>query len=737
MTSWLEGAARLAARRARWIAGVWIVCVLVASPLAAKQGSRLSSGGFTAPGSGSADVNANLPRFPTYDPHSLAVLLSTNQQTDTEPAMLSALGRAESVVDGVKGLSVTQSALSQAREEAALPTTHLTIHAPASQDAQDNAAVTLRDHLHPGTADKSGVTTYLVGQAALWAELDELSKQDLTKGEKVGFPIVLIILLAVFGGFAAASLPLLLGVCAVVLSGALIYLLSVAVPVSIFATNIASMLGIGVAVDYSLFMLVRYQRELRRGATREVALSAAMRTSGYAILASGLTVFVSLAGLLLIDSTVVRSMAAGAMSVVVIAVLGALTLTPVLMRRFGNRYRPEERILGRAWRALTRRPAPPHAGETPATAFWARWARGITAQPVPALLGSVGVLCALALPALSMKVNDAALDQFPSHSDARQANMLLTETFGPGVTGPVQVLVRTNAGATPQERAAAVRQVTAILTAHPELKPATEYVSSGRREVLLSAVPRYAPDGPIIHHVVEAVRGQLKGAHFTKASAVVGGTTAETEDYAHSISSSLWKVAVFIALATFGLLVLFLRSIVLPLKAVLMTALTVAATYGILVAVFQRKWVDFGGPGYLGTLTPPFVLALTFGLSMDYQVFLLTRIRERWLGGATNEEAVEQGLATSASAISSAALIMVAVFAGFAAVSVPSVREIGLGMAVAIAIDATLVRLILVPAAMRLLGDWNWFPAQREPGRAARSPQTVGEPAPVVLDDRS
>jgi uncharacterized membrane protein YdfJ with MMPL/SSD domain len=730
VTRWLEHLARLANLRGRWIAGAWIVALIVGVPLAAHEASHLSSGGAAAPGSGSAQVNASLSQFPNYEGHALAILVSTAQESNTEPPLAYALARAVRAVHTVPGLSVAPSALRLAHEQALLlPVAVLPIRTPTSQDAQDNAAVTLRDRLHPGTTDRSGVTTYLVGQSALWAALEEASQEDLARGEKIGVPIVLAILFAVFGGLAAASLPLLLGAACVVISGAGIYLLSTVTPVSIFAPDIASMLGIGIAVDYSLFMLARYQRELRRSVAQEEALTTTMRTSGYAIVVSGVTVLVSLAGLFLVNSTVVRSMAAGAMSVVVMAVAGALTLTPVLMCRFGNRYAAQERPLVRAFDALVRRRRGRQSpSEQDAGSWWEWWARQVMARPVAALLGVIGVLVALALPALSMKVSDGALNQLPPHSDVRRATAILTESFGPGVTGPVQVLVTVRDGGTAASREEAVQRVSAILKLHPQLKAPSRYLSASGREVLLSATARLSPDGPVIHRVVDEIRSELAHARLPHADAVVGGTTAETEDYTENINASLWKVALFIAVATLILLVFFLRSIVLPLKAVLMTALTVAASYGVLVVIFQWRWFDslvsVGGPGYLGSLTPCFVLSITFGLSMDYQVFLLTRMRELWREGASNAEAVERGLAASASVISSAAFIMVAVFVVFASVGVPSVREIGLGMAVAIALDATLVRLVLVPAAMRLLGTRNWWfpgnPARPVPAETVR-----------------
>ena len=709
MTAILERCASLVTKRGRLVAIVWGVVILVSLPLAAQENKHLSNGGFVSPSSESAKVSAALPQFKKYNADALVVVLSSKRENNAQPVLLAQLHRVLKIIHGVRGVSVTPKSLNSAEEQSALlPALALPLHTSDSEDVQDNLAVTLRGKLSPGATNKEGVTTYFLGQAALFAALDELSKKDLIKAESVGLPLVLLILLLVFGAFAAAALPLGLGVVAIVVSGAGLYLLSLISPVSIFASNMASLLGIGVAVDYSLFMLSRYQRELRGGATQTEAITTAMGTSGYAILVSGLTVLVSLAGLFLVNSTVVRSMAAAAVMVVLVAVAGALTLTPPLMRRYGNRYAPEDRLFTRPrnrWRPQQT------AGKT-SDEFWSRWARQVMRRPVTAVVGSTAVLLVLAIPALSIKVDDAALNQFPSSADVVVGTRVLNDTFGPGIAGPIQVVISLPLGASPPARAAAQQAAEAILRSHPELKPPKVEVSADGRQLLVSAVPRVAPDSETGHRIVSEVRTQFRHGIGSQTTAAVGGTTAQIQDYNSDVSGSLWRVGLAIAVLTFLVLVFLLRSIVLPLKAVLMTALTVAASYGVLVVFFQWRWFDSligSGPHYLGTLTPPFVLALTFGLSMDYQVFLLARIKEEYEKTWDNALAVERGLASSAATISSAAVIMVFVFLAFAFVSMPSIRELGIGLAFAIAVDATLVRLVLVPAAMQLLGHWNWW----------------------------
>jgi uncharacterized membrane protein YdfJ with MMPL/SSD domain len=723
MTSMLERCVAVVTKRGRLLAIVWGVAIIVSLPLAAQENKHLSNGGFVSPGSESAKVSAALPQFSKYNADALIVVLSSRRELNAQPVLLAQLQRVLKIVQGVRGVSVTPKALNSAEEQSALlPALALPLHTSDSEDAQDNLAVTLRGKLSPGKTNPEGVTTYFLGQAALFAALDELSKKDLIKAESVGLPLVLVVLLLVFGAFAAAALPLGLGVVAIVVSGAALYLLSLISPVSIFASNMASLLGIGVAVDYSLFMLSRYQRELRGGATQEEAMTTAMRTSGYAIVISGLTVLVSLAALFLVNSTVVRSMAAAAVMVVLVAVAGALTLTPPVMRRYGNRYAPEDRLftrLRRRWR--------PQSAATTSDEFWSRWARQVMHRPALAVVGSTAVLLVIAIPALSIKIDDAALNQFPSSADVVAGTRVLNDTFGPGVAGPIQVVVTLPPGASPQARATAQQSAEAILRSHSQLKPPKVEASADGRSLLITAVPRVAPDSETGHRIISEVRSQFR--HGIGTEAAVGGSIAQIQDYNSDVTGSLWRVGLAIGILTFLLLVFLLRSIVLPLKAVLMTALTVAASYGVLVVFFQWRWFDAligSGPRYVGTLTPPFVLALTFGLSMDYQIFLLTRIKEEYRRTGDNALAVERGLASSAATITSAAVIMIVVFLAFAFVSMPSIQELGVGLAFAIAVDATLVRLVLVPAAMQLLGRWNWW----FPFHTATAPDAPDAPPP-------
>jgi RND superfamily putative drug exporter len=589
----------------------------------------------------------------------------------------------------------------------------LPLHTSGTLDETADLAVNMRDDLLAGDAGGDRVEPHLVGQQALWAGMQDLSKEDLAAAESTGFPIVLLVLLAVFGSLAAAALPLVLGFASVAVTGAAIFFLSQATDMSVFVTNVASMIGIGVAVDYSLFVLARYREEIRRGVGPADARRVALRTSGLAVAFSGLTVVISLAGLFLVDSTTIRSMAMGAIVVVAVSILGAITLLPVLMRLLGRRAYSRGRpaviaaLVVRNWRNIRRRAGSTRPDRPPRRDFWQRWTDHVTRRPVLAAALAAGVLLVLAIPALSLKFGDGALRQFPAGYETRVGAELAAKKLGAGSQGPVQAVVSFEHGsASSPENRRAVASYVQDLRRDPEVAAVAKPTSSrDGRAVLLQAVPRHDLESDEARALVSRLRGN-EGLE-------VGGATAYVEDFKDQVAGSMWKILVFVLAFSYLVLLVLLRSLLLPLKAVVMNLLSVAAAYGVLVAVFQYGWLDgllgYHALGFVHTMTPPFLLAIVFGLSMDYEVFLLTRIRERYDATGDNTRAVAQGLERSAATISSAALIMVAVFAVFAGTGVPSVKEIGLGLAVAIALDATLVRLVLVPATMELMGRWNWW----------------------------
>ena len=719
-------------RRRRLFLIAWGVVLLVALPFAARQSEHLSGGGFDVPGSQSVAVQQAVERdFDRAQGSTLAAVLVPHGDATTAElrAALARVGAAAGDVDKVTLAPAARAQALRALQQDGPRTLVVPLATRVGDSDAIDVAVDLRKQL--GIADQAEdatVALHLVGQGALWAGMQDLTKEDLAAAESIGFPIVLLILLAVFGSLVGALLPIALGVVAVMVTGALIYALSLVTGMSVFVTNMASMIGIGVAVDYSLFVLARYREEIAAGRGPDDARAVALATSGVAVTFSGLTVIVSLAGLFIVDTMSVRSMALGAILVVAVSVLAATTLLPALISLAGRRAWEPGRVVGFFGRR--RRAAEPGAAPERGT-FWARWTGAIMRRPLLAAAGSAAVLLALAVPALQLQMSNGALQQFPDTHETRVGFDAASKVIGAGAASPVEVVV-------PR---AQLERVQRTLQSDPEIvRVEPPLLSRDGDTALVRGIPRHDGESAPARAMVERLREDLP------ASASVGGSPAFGKDFADRISSSMGLIALFVLALSYLVLLLLLRSVVLPLKAVLMNLLSVGAAYGVLVAVFQLGWIDgflgFRSDGYIDALTPPLVLAIVFGLSMDYEVFLLSRIRERWAAHGDSRRAVAEGLERSAKTITSAALIMTCVFGVFVLTGVPSIQQLGVGCAVAIAIDATLVRLVLVPAAMELLGDWNWWlprPLARllpdvavERAPAAQQPAAEPEPEPVA-----
>lgn len=680
MTRALASLASWVIRHRRGVIGAWIALIVAGGYFSLHQGDRLSGGGWAIPGSQSQKTDAALAHFPAYSGDRFAVFIDAS----SPEAARAALVRAQRAVSRYPDLHPAGQPQRFRHGSAVLVPYRLTGHDEVDFGTTLRKAVVSND---------GGAKTRVLGDGAAWSNFEAIAKQELAKGEGIGFPLVLVVLLLAFGTAVAALAPVFLGFVAVFLTGAVIYLLSSEYQMSIYVTNIASMIGIGVAVDYSLFVVSHYRSDVARTGDRDEALRQALASAGTAVVYSGATVVVSLAGLFLVPLTAMRSMAIGAIVVVSIAVLTAVTLLPALLSLAGAR-------IDRFRIPFAGRPA----GDSTDT-FWRAWSRRVMRRPVLFFsLGAAGLLL-LASPLISLRTETRNLDQLPRNSEVRAATVRAGQLAGPGFLGPIQLITN--------DRDAA-HAVYSAAKGVPGVASVTSPVASpGGGQYLVQAVPAVDVQndaGRRVHARVTAVaRAAVAGRN---ASLVIGGVTAHDEDVDHALVAARWKIILFILSVSYVILLLLLRSVLLPLKAVVMNLLSVGAAYGVLVIVFQWGWLDWTGynsPGYLDSLVPVLVLAVTFGLSMDYEVFLLTRIREFHSAGMDNETAVGEGLAASAGVITAAALIMVGVFAAFAIFGAPSLKETGIGLAVAILVDATVTRLVLVPATMRLLGEWNWW----------------------------
>jgi uncharacterized membrane protein YdfJ with MMPL/SSD domain len=702
----------LLGRRRRWVLGAWVAIVVLALPFASRQTEHLTGGGFDVPGSQSKQVSDDLQSDFGSQADGISVLLKAAPGASAAQRA-AAVARVRREVARLEGVTLPPAAARAGLARLQRGGTALVpLRSDRSSDELIDSASTLRGDLEPGTP-RAGVTPYLIGQPAIWDGMQEISKRDLSQAEASGFPIVALILLVVFGSLAAAALPLALGFVSVLVTGALIYFISLQMTTSVFVTNMASMIGIGVAIDYSLFILARYREEREAGLGKREARAKSLSTSGLAVTFSGLAVIVSLAGLWMVDNQALRSMALGAMTVVAVSILTATTLLPALIAMLGDRVLPGG-IVGRVTRLARQRFYRRRtAAEAAGPGFWERWTARVMARPWTAIVSVAGVLLVLASPILALQTGTQALAQFPKGSDVRAGSELASAQLGGG-TDPVQVVAAFGSAPSAADRAA-VAGFARRLEATPGVRAVAPPAFAGDK-VLLQATPTAPSESDAAMALVRRLRDTVvptTALARQAASVDVGGETARSHDVRAQIGGSMWKIVLFVLALSFVVLMVMLRSLLLPLKAVLMNLLSIGAAFGVLVAIFQWGWLDsllgFESLGALDTINVPLIFAVVFGLSMDYEVFLMSRIRERYMRHGDNQRAVAEGLATSARTISSAALIMSCVFAVFVLTGVPSIKELGLGCAVAIALDATLVRLILVPAAMKLMGRWNWW----------------------------
>ena len=696
-------------RRFRWLVFTgWLLALIPAIYLTATQSGHLTGGGFEVAGSQSLRVHDELEaHYPDQGTSPLALVAAPRADASYED-MNSAAAFLQQVAGQVPDVAVVKNPAQPAPQPDRPYVVSLRLDSSNHSSASD-AAKKLRTKLgvrgdRPGQLDNGRVRLYVIGQGALSTAAAANTKRDIAAAERWNLPIILIVLLAVFGSLAAAAIPLTLGICTVAITMGLVYLLSAYTTMSVFVTSTVSMFGIALAVDYSLFILMRYREELRAGRQPQEAVDAAMATSGLAVVLSGTTVVASLTGIYLINTPALTSMATGAILAVAVAMLTSTTMTPAVLATFG--------------RAAAKRSAALHWSRRPETTqsrFWSHWVGWVMRRPWASAMAAAAVLIAMAVPALSMVLGNSLLRQFDSSHEIRAGVSAAAEALGPGALGPVQVLVTfPNGDASSPAHAQTLAAIRQEMAHAPDIvSVAPPVFADNSTSALLSGVLSVDPEDLGARGSIAWMRAHLPAAAGTGSTQVdVGGPTALIKDFDDQVSRTQPLVLVFVALIAFVMLLISIQSVFLAFKGVLMTVLSVAAAYGSLVMVFQWGWLEKLGLAPISSIdstVPPLVLAMTFGLSMDYEIFLLTRIRERFLQTGHTHDAVAYGVSTSARTITSAALIMIAVFIGFAFAGMPLVAEIGVACAVAIAVDATVVRLVMVPALMAMFAQWNWW----------------------------
>jgi trehalose monomycolate/heme transporter len=540
-------------------------------------------------------------------------------------------------------------------------------------------------------AGLDGVRVEVGGTVPFLHAANEQSTEDLTRAETLSLPILLVLLILIFGGLVAAATPLLIGGLAILGALVAVRLINLTTDVSVFSVNVITLIGLGMAIDYSLFVVSRFREELARGRTTPEAIARTMATAGRTVLVSGLTIALALASLLIFPQVFLRSMAFGGMSAVLIAMLGALTVLPALLA-----------VLGHRINAL-RVPLPWHRGvRTEGEGGWARLARSVMRRPLWYALGVTAVLLLLAAPFLRVQWGGFDERVLPPGTEARAVADTIRADFPGGSVGPIEVLV---SGRSPQQG----EQVAAAIRALPDVTGAQVTTTRGGSSLVSVAYPG-EPTGEVAQRLVREIRDLPEPAG---ADVLVTGRSATDLDLLDSLGSLLPWMALIMASATLVLLFLAFGSVLLPIKAVLMNLVSIGASFGVVVWVFQdghlADRLGFTPTGFIEPTNPILMLAVLFGLATDYEVFLLSRVREEWDRTGDNTAAVASGLQHTGRIITAAALLLGVVVAGFATGGIAFIKLIGVGMIVAIVIDATLVRLLLVPATMRLLGRWNWW----------------------------
>jgi RND superfamily putative drug exporter len=541
--------------------------------------------------------------------------------------------------------------------------------------------------------------------------VQKVEKPQFGKSEAAGILAAIVILLLAFGSVIAMVLPVVTAIVAVATTFGILDVLSHAITVPTFGPELAALVGLGVGIDYALFMVTRYRTALRSGSAPADAVVTAMATSGRTVVFAGSTVVLSLLGLFLLGLPFIYGAALGAIIAVLLVMAASVTLLPAALGFAGQG-------IDRLHAGLRRRPdRAPGAGRQ---GFWWKWSRQVQARPWLAGGAAAAALVVLALPVLSLRLAFTDAGTSPAAYTSRHAYDLLADGFGPGSNGPLVVALELPAGAGPSH--AAVASLRGQLAAQPDVafvRP-PQYDQAGNAGVL-TVVPRTSPQDARTSALVQRLRNVVvpgATAH-TGVRALVGGETTASIDTAGLISRHLALVVAFVILLSVLLLVAAFRSVTIPLVSALLTLLSTGAAYGVIVAVFQWGWlgagIDNGATAPVDPWIPLMLFALLFGFSMDYQVFLVSRIREEWRDGAGDAGAVTNGLAATGRVITSAAAIMVCVFGAFVLGDLRVLRVIGLGMAVAVLLDATIVRMVLMPSVLQLMGRANWwFPGRLE-----------------------
>jgi uncharacterized membrane protein YdfJ with MMPL/SSD domain len=697
--------ARFSARRP-WLAiAVWIVAIVLGFGLVATLLGNALTGEPRVTSATESEQGYDLlaERFPTDEAEETTeiVVVRSDSLSADDRAFRTRVARLGADLLGAGATNVATRAGAQELVSSDGDAVALLVALGESPEDTVEAVVAEVERLDAERDFEAGIT----GDWTSDSDFTQLSLDDLKEGELFfGGPAALVILLLVFGTLVAGLVPLILALVSILLALALVGLLGIPFEFSVFVQNMIFGMGLALGIDYALFILSRYREERTEGRDKLEAIAAAGSTASRAVLFSGMAFVLAMLGLLLVPNTIMRSLAAGAILVGVVSVLAALTLLPAVLGLLGDRVNALRiPLFGRA--------AGREAGRE--SRLWGGVVRAVMRRPLLSLVVAAGLLVAAAVPVLQLETGQAGISTIPDRLPSKQGFLLLNEEFPGQTVDPVQIVVDGDAGSADVRQG--IERLEAVL-ARADLfgEPTREVNEAGNTTVVTVPV---AGD-PVSEQAVAAVRdlrGEVVPRAFAgaPAQAYVTGMTAENIDYYDVMDRWLPRVFVFVLGLSFILLTIAFRSVVLAAKAIVLNLLAVGAAYGLLVLVFVKGYGNeifgFQQVDAVEAWVPLFLFAVLFGLSMDYQVFLLSRIRERFLSTGDNDGAVAFGVGSTARLITGAALIIIAVFAGFARGDLVMFQQMGFGVAVALFIDATIIRSVLVPASMKLLGRWNWY----------------------------
>jgi len=697
----MERWTRLVLRHRFVVLGLWLL-VFVAAGAASSNLSDLLTNRFTLPGTDSQRAEMILQdRFDQRSTGSFTLVVESDGADNTAllPQARAAASRAAAELPTGRLVSV-------------VPVTDSVIAAQIVSELEPADAKGNTEAMREAAGSIPGARLYLTGQAATEHDLDPVFAEDLKKGELyLAIPIALVILIFTFGTLSFL-IPFLFSLVTIPTTLGIIWIVANYMELTTYLTNLVSLIGLGIAIDYSLLMVYRFREEIRNGQERDDAIVTTMNTAGRAVVFSGTAVAIGLALLLFMPLPFMRGFGVGGLIIPTVSVIAALTFLPVVLSLVGPRL---ERVRLLPKRMLDRRADHEHG-------FWATLAHAIMRRPWPVAIGATAFLLLLAAPALTLELGPGSNEGIPQTLESVQGLNILSEAVGAGATAPTAIVVDTgrDGGASARDVTAAVARLSASLEADPQVARVDfvpddpQHVDESGRYLNMQVIGESDYGKPESLEFVDRLRTDLiPAAAFPEVTTVVaGGGPPGGKDFLDlTYSWFLWLVLA-VLLATYVLLVRAFRSLLLPLKAIVLNCLSIAAAYGLMVVVFKWGWGEpLGLIGYdqIEGWIPVMLFAMLFGLSMDYEVFLVSRMREEWDAGASNEESVVVGLEKTGRLVTAAGLIMFAAFMGFVAGSIVGLQQFGFGLATAILIDVTVVRALLVPAAMRLFGQYNWW----------------------------